>query len=220
MGCATVIVQDRFHDVFGARRGSSRPVPNDPVSLACRALSAEDLDNCLTLGLSSDERDLLSAAKIDHELLGLLKPSAFFSLAVKAELMSMPMPVFSDEGTVPDKAYWSSLGARLRTCAHACETRDAATLADVGARTLGMHSAEGSIVLSKLLDQVVSRNARTLEENTALLNAYQEGIRRVGQTHPEVYDSAARGAIAEDLRAHGFNTQSLLDMMLNIQPPR
>src|ERR1035438_6433204 len=88
MGCATL--QDRFESIFGTKRGASRILPCDPVSLAYGALSTEDLDYCLALKLTLDEKALVAAAKVDREVLELLRSNIFHSLAAQADLRSIP----------------------------------------------------------------------------------------------------------------------------------
>jgi len=192
MGCATL--QDKFDSIFGTKRGASHILPCDPVSLAYGALSAEDLDYCLALKLTLDEKALVAAAKVDREVLELLRSNIFHSLAAQADLRSTPTVLRG-----------ADLATRLRACGVAREDRDKATLADAGARSLGMFSVEGNIALSEILDEV--SNSPQLNQGMVVQPriTYNDEIKRLDVTHAEVNDAVVQENIRADLEAHSVD---------------
>ena len=194
MGCATL--QDRFESVFGTRRGVSRPVPCDPVSLAYAALRTRDLDFCLTvMKVTPDERAPIAAAKVDREVLELIRPNVFLLLANHAEMSS----------AAPGQMWLESLATRLRACARARAYRDNIALEIAHARSLGMSSVEANVDLSTILDDVIASRMRTKDDAVRMVNAYRSKIRRLSVAHGEVHDVMVRENIYKDLVEHGVN---------------
>jgi len=201
---ASATLQDRFEAIFGTRRGASRVLNCDAVSVAYEALSAVDLDSCLTLKLDADEKALIAAAKVDRDVLELLRPHVFHVLATQADMRSVaPRPI------------WAELSTRLRACGKAREARDDEALAALGGRRLGMFSVEGNVSLSKLLDEVIAFPLTAKNEAVLLLNVYRSKIKQIGEAHGEVHDQVVQDNIRADLEHHGVNK-----LLLNTLVPK
>jgi len=185
MGCATL--QDQFEPVFGKKRGASRALPHDPVSLAYSALSAEDLDHCLTLKLTPHEKALVTAAKVEREALEFLNSTVFYSLAAQADLCSAA-PVH----------LWPALAARLRTCAlaGAHEEHLDNSPAPFEADDLRYLSTDGREGLNQLLDDCLTLELAPDED--ALVAAAKADHESVKLLTPNVFHLLATQA---DLRS-------------------
>jgi len=190
-----MLVRDQFEAIFGTKRGAKRPPLCGLALTVYAALTRDNLDRCLQLGMLPEEAAIIASAKVEREALDQLKLSVYNLLAEQAETLAATAA--SDD----NRLAWAELALRLRDCERAREGRDSALLAEAHARKLGMLSVEGDIAMSRLLDSLWGLGVHEATETM------KRGIRRLSAIYPGTSDTEVREGVANELRRMGVRLE-------------